>query len=116
MRKIIYLNEANDFEDFNDTEELEFDDDLNEGAINEESDGPAEPKEPMDDEKLRVESVKLATSIAKLMSNVTPEDIIKLAGIVASYIRNNNASADLNVNDEEEELEGFGDFEEEEAE
>ena len=49
-----------------------------------------QPDPPMDEEKLRIESVKLATNIAKLMSNVMPEDIINLAGHVASFIRNNN--------------------------
>lgn len=110
-RTTIYLNESDDFDSFNEEDELEFDDDLNEDLTlnEEESDGPDEPKPPMDDEKLRIESVKLATSIAKLMSNVTPEDIIKLSGIVATYIRNNNnETPDVEENLEPDE--DFGDF------
>ena len=89
--RILYLNESEDFIDEDDS--LEFDDDLNEDVdyLNEADDENSnEPEPPMDEEKLRIESVKLATNIAKLMSNVMPEDIINLAGHVAAFIRNNN--------------------------
>lgn len=89
--RILYLNESEDFIDEDDS--LDFDDDLNEDVdyLNEADDENSnEPEPPMDEEKLRIESVKLATNIAKLMSNVMPEDIINLAGHVAAFIRNNN--------------------------
>lgn len=101
VNQIIYLNESEDFidemddrdfdDDLNEEDDQDFDDDLNEDAdyINEAEDDN-QPDPPMDEEKLRIESVKLATNIAKLMSNVMPEDIINLAGHVAAFIRNNN--------------------------
>ena len=42
----------------------------------------------MTDEELKVESLKIATNIAKLMSNVTPEDIVNIAETVAKFIKN----------------------------
>ena len=40
------------------------------------------------DEELRIEALKRAIDIAKLMSNVTTEDIISIAAKVVDYIRN----------------------------
>ena len=40
------------------------------------------------DEELRIEALKRAIDIAKLMSNVTTEDIISIAAKVVHYIRN----------------------------
>ena len=42
----------------------------------------------MPDEELRIEALKRAIDIAKLMSNVTTEDIISIAAKVVDYIRN----------------------------
>ena len=42
----------------------------------------------MPDEELRIEALKRAIDIAKLMSNVTKEDIISIAAKVVDYIRN----------------------------
>lgn len=39
------------------------------------------------DEELKVESLKIATSIAKLMTDVTPEDIINISKTVANFIK-----------------------------
>ena len=39
------------------------------------------------DEELRIEALKRAIDIAKLMSNVTTEDIISIAAKVVDYIR-----------------------------
>ena len=44
----------------------------------------------MTDEDLKVESLKIATNIAKLMSDVTTDDIISIAGKVSDFIRNHN--------------------------
>lgn len=41
----------------------------------------------MTDEELKVESLKIATSIAKLMTDVTPEDIINISKTVANFIK-----------------------------
>lgn len=41
-------------------------------------------------EDLRIESLKRAIDIAKLMSNVTPEDIISLAEKLVTFIRDTN--------------------------
>ena len=107
-RQIIYLNEDAEF--YDDMEFNEEYNDINEDTLNEEEGSENnEPKPPMTDEKLRIESVKLATSIAKLMNNVTPEDIIKLSGIVADYIRSNGNTGDLEAAPAEDEDE-FGDF------
>ena len=89
-KKIVYINEAHDFDDDFIDEEDEFIDESD--SLNEDGEeGPADnqPAEPMDEEKLRIESLKLATSVAKLMENVTPEDIITIAGMLAEFIRNN---------------------------
>ena len=42
----------------------------------------------MPDEDLRIEALKRAIDIAKLMSNVTTEDVISIAAKVVDYIRN----------------------------
>ena len=42
----------------------------------------------MPDEELRIEALKRAIDIAKLMSNVTTEDVISIASKVVDYIRN----------------------------
>lgn len=39
-------------------------------------------------EELRIEALKRAIDIAKLMSNVTTEDVISIAAKVVDYIRN----------------------------
>ena len=44
--------------------------------------------EKIPDEELRIEALKRAIDIAKLMSNVTTEDIISIAAKVVDYIRN----------------------------
>ena len=42
----------------------------------------------MPDEDLRIEALKRAIDIAKLMSNVTIKDVIDIANKVVDYIRN----------------------------
>jgi len=42
----------------------------------------------MSDEDLKVEALKIATNIAKLMSNVTAQDVVTIAGTVSDFIRN----------------------------
>lgn len=113
------INEAKDEVDFID-ETYDFDDDdeeVEEKSLYEaDGDNAAEqkPEEPMDEEKLRIESLKLATSMAKLMDNVTPDDIIKIAGLVAEFIRDNRNSADLSSNENPFESEPADEFESDE--
>ena len=94
-KKIVYINENADFEDDFIDEDEEF---LNEADENN-SGTNNDPEPPMDEEKLRIESLKLATSVAKLMDNVTPEDIITIAGMLAEFIRNNK-NGDIDANDD----------------
>lgn len=40
------------------------------------------------DEELKIESLKIATNIAKLLSDVTAQDIVTIAGTVSAFIKN----------------------------
>jgi len=51
-------------------------------------------KEEMSDEELKVESLKIATNIAKLMSDVTPDDIISIASKVSDFIKNHEIASE----------------------
>lgn len=91
FQKYNKLNEAEDFVDADDIEK-EADDfqdaseDLTEDVLTEETSAPVEKK--MSDEDLKVEALKIATNIAKLMSNVTAQDVVTIAGTVSDFIRN----------------------------
>lgn len=76
-------------------------------------------QEVLSDEDLKIESLKIATNIAKLMSNVTPEDIVNVAETVAKFIKGDDMSGSLNIEsgpestaEEGEEAEDFADDEE----
>lgn len=47
----------------------------------------------MSDEDLKIESLKIATNIGKLMSNVTTEDIVSIAETVAKFIKGGKDAA-----------------------
>ena len=91
FQKYNKLNEAEDFVDADDIEK-EADDfqdaseDLTEDVLTEETSASVEKK--MSDEDLKVEALKIATNIAKLMSNVTAQDVVTIAGTVSDFIRN----------------------------
>lgn len=91
FQKYNKLNEAEDFVDADDIEK-EADDfqdaseNLTEDILTEETSAPVEKK--MSDEDLKVEALKIATNIAKLMSNVTAQDVVTIAGTVSDFIRN----------------------------
>lgn len=84
---------------------------LQEDVLNE--DEANEPK-PMTEEELKIEALKIATNIAKLMSDVTTDDIITIADKVSSFIRDHqigseetkseesDIAADLNLPSDEE--------------
>lgn len=70
----------------------------------------------MTDEELKIESLKIATNIGKLMSNVTTEDIVSIAETVAKFIKggegasletSNDNSSDEGSEDTGEEAEDF---------
>ena len=112
FQKYNKLNEAEDFVDADDIEK-EADDfqdaseNLTEDILTEETSASVEKK--MSDEDLKVEALKIATNIAKLMSNVTAQDVVTIAGTVSDFIRNHEigsaeASDDfLSDNEAEEE-------------
>lgn len=53
----------------------------------------------MTEEDLKIESLKIATNIAKLMSDVTTDDILTIATKVADFIRNHEIKKEeSNVN------------------
>ena len=56
----------------------------------------------MTEEELKIESLKIATNIAKLMSNVTPDDIVNIAEMVCNFIKNGDAEADLEDTEEDD--------------
>ena len=65
--------------------------------------------EGMSDEDLKIESLKIATNIGQLMSNVTTEDIVSIAETVAKFIKGGegasletSASSEKSEPDEEE--------------
>ena len=95
FQKYNKLNEAENFVDAPEDTEKETDDlqeevsdDLTEEELLTEdaTDGVKDKK--MSDEDLKVEALKIATNIAKLMSNVTAQDVVTIAGTVSDFIRN----------------------------
>jgi hypothetical protein len=98
-KKIMVINEDKDFIDEDDefVDDIDEDDDFNESLNEADGDNDDnEPEPPMDEQKLKIEALKLATNVGKLMNNVTPEDIVKIAGMLAEFIRNNQ---DGNISD-----------------
>ncbi|MBO6271694.1 hypothetical protein J6O48_02815 [bacterium] len=61
-------------------------------------DGDTQEDTGMTEEELKIESLKIATNIGKLMSNVTPDDIVNIAETVANFIKNGDTSASMETN------------------
>ena len=130
FQKYNKLNEATDFVDADDIEKDADDfqdasEDLTEDVLTEETSASVEKK--MSDEDLKVEALKIATNIAKLMSNVTAQDVVTIAGTVSDFIRNHEIGSAETSDDflsdneaeetpEEEKTEEFETTEEPEAE
>ena len=130
FQKYNKLNEATDFVDADDIEKDADDfqdasEDLTEDVLTEETSASVEKK--MSDEDLKVEALKIATNIAKLMSNVTAQDVVTIAGTVSDFIRNHEIGSAETSDDflsdngaeetpEEEKPEEFETTEEPEAE
>lgn len=135
FQKYNKLNEAENFVDATeDVEDIEKEADdfqdasenLTEDVLTEETSASVEKK--MSDEDLKVEALKIATNIAKLMSNVTAQDVVTIAGTVSDFIRNHEIGSAETSDDflsdneaeetpaEEEKSEEFETTEEPEAE
>ena len=69
---------------------------LQEDAIFEDD---TQQEEGMTDEELKIESLKIATNIGKLMSNVTTEDIVNIAETVAKFIKGGDSASLETVED-----------------
>ena len=70
----------------------------------------------MTDEELKIESLKIATNIGKLMNNVTTEDIVNIAETVAKFIKGGDNASLETTGGEEESEEDFEESPEEETE
>lgn len=68
----------------------------------------------MTDEDIKIEALKIATNIAKLMSNVTTEDIVNIAETVAKFIKNSDTSSLETVENSENNTEENNDIDTEE--
>ena len=68
--------------------------------------------EGMSDEDLKIESLKIATNIGKLMSNVTTEDIVSIAETVAKFIKGSESLTLDNTDETESNEEANADTEE----
>ena len=85
----------------NEGEGLNEDDALLEDILNEDDDvnESAENKK-MTEEELKIESLKIATNIAKLMSDVTTDDIITIADKVSGFIRDHQIGSEETKSEE----------------
>lgn len=83
---------------------------LDEEAVFE--DGVTATDDGMTDEELKIESLKIATNICKLMSNVTTEDIVSIAETVAKFIKGGEGASLETTNDDSSSDEDNGETEE----
>ena len=82
---------------------------LDEEAVFE--DGVTATDDGMTDEELKIESLKIATNIGKLMSNVTTEDIVSIAETVAKFIKGGEGASLETTNDDSSSDEDNGETE-----
>lgn len=71
------------------------------GSLTEETEptNNAETKDKsLTDEELKIESLKIATNIAKLLTDVTAQDIVTIAGTVSGFIKNYQVASDNGMN------------------
>lgn len=92
------LDDLNEDDDL-DEDELDEDDELSEAELNEDelNEDESSNDSTMSNQDIKVESLKIATNIAKLMSDVTTEDIISIADKVADFIRNHNIGNEVEL-------------------
>lgn len=89
------LNEGENLDEDNLFEDLLTEDELFEDGVNE----SVEDKK-MTEEELKIESLKIATNIAKLMSDVTTDDIITIADKVSGFIRDHQIGSEETKSEE----------------
>ncbi len=108
-----YIKESDSFDD---DEFLVEDDNVSEG-----DESGSEVESEVDEETIRIDSLKIAMKIAKMLDNVKIEDCIELSGLVENFLKNYVPGADIEVvlglkdseddesNEGEEDLEGGDD-------
>ena len=82
---------------------------VNEADSDNAKNGNDNPKQesPMDEQQLRIESLKIATKISKLFDNVQPSDLLEMSDKVYNFIQHQNNSGEY------DESYGLGNQEEE---
>ena len=82
---------------------------VNEADSDNAKNGNDKPKQesPMDEQQLRIESLKIATKISKLFDNVQPSDLLEMSDKVYNFIQHQNNSGEY------DESYGLGNQEEE---
>ena len=84
---------------------------VNEADSDNAKNGNDNPKQesPMDEQQLRIESLKIATKISKLFDNVQPSDLIEMSDKVYNFIQHQNNSGEYDesygLENQEEETE-----------
>lgn len=93
MEKYIKSKMLNEGEELNDAylaeEDVLEDEEMTEAELTESA-----GDKKMSDHEIRVEALKIATNMAKLMSDVTTEDIINIADKVAAFIKDHQIGED----------------------
>ena len=91
---------------------------VNEADSDNAQNGNDKPKQesPMDEQQLRIESLKIATKISKLFDNVQPSDLLEMSDKVYNFIQHQNNSGEYDEsygleNQEEETPDETEDFE-----
>lgn len=84
---------------------------VNEADSDNAQNGNDKPKQesPMDEQQLRIESLKIATKISKLFDNVQPSDLLEMSDKVYNFIQHQNNSGEYDesygLENQEEETE-----------
>ena len=84
---------------------------VNEADSDNAKNGNDKPKQesPMDEQQLRIESLKIATKISKLFDNVQPSDLLEMSDKVYNFIQHQNNSGEYDesygLENQEEETE-----------
>ena len=68
-----------------------------EDSANQQNDAP-KSENPMDEQQLRIESLKIATKISKLFDNVQPSDLLEISDKVYNFIQHQNNSGEYDEN------------------
>ena len=66
---------------------------MNEADGDNDKDAP-KAEAPMDEQQLRIESLKIATKISKLFDNVQPSDLLEMSDKVYNFIQHQNNSGE----------------------